>query len=177
MGPAGIGGVGASPATGPPPAPMRSTAPQYSAKPVIEGMPVPWPLPAKPAFGHSQTVNDANRAVQEASAGGSIVTGTPMPPHELTHVQNVLSMLLDASSQDGNAKKREDIAKRLEELYSKLASGHIKNEAAQKVLQMVKAVEAQDYASANKLQLELCTMDWDVNKNWLLGVKRLIPSR
>lgn len=177
MGPAGIGGVGASPVTGPPPVPMRSTAPQYSAKPVIEGMPVPWPLPAKPAFGHSQTVNDANRAVQEASAGGSIVTGTPMPPHELTHVQNVLSMLLDASSQDGNAKKREDIAKRLEELYSKLASGHIKNEAAQKVLQMVKAVEAQDYASANKLQLELCTMDWDVNKNWLLGVKRLIPSR
>mmetsp|Transcript_75738 Transcript_75738/g.104727 ORF Transcript_75738/g.104727 Transcript_75738/m.104727 type:complete len:95 (+) Transcript_75738:1-285(+) len=93
------------------------------------------------------------------------------------HVTNVLNMLLDASAQDGNTKKRDDIAKRLDELYAKLQGGHIKTQASQKVLQMVKAVEAQDYATATKLQMELCSHDWEQNKNWLVGVKRLIPAR
>lgn len=174
------GGYGGAPvaAPAPPPMPTRSTAPTYSAAPVIEGMPVPWPLPAKPSLGVNETVRESNRAVQEASAGGATaVMGTPMPSHDLTYVQNVMSILLEASAQDGNMKKREDISKRLDELYSKLSTGHIKTEAANKVLQMVKAVEAKDYQGANKLQLELCTIDWELNKNWLLGVKRLIPVR
>lgn len=103
------------------------------------------------------------------------MVGEPLPPHDITHVRNVLSMLLDASAQDGNAKKRDDIAKRLDELYAKLAAGHMKTEASQKVLHLVKCVEAQDYNSANKAQLDLSTMDWEQNKNWIMGVKRLIP--
>lgn len=89
-------------------------------------------------------------------------------------------MLIDANSQDGtpaSAKRREDISKRLEELYSMLANGQIRNTAAQKVLQMVKAVEAQDYGTANKMQTELCKMDWDANRNWLMVIRRLIPQR
>lgn len=169
-----------SPSHAAPAAPAKSTAPQASAMPVVDGMPVAWPLPTKTQQKLSTTssVAAANQAVQEMSAGGSAtIVGDPMPPHEMTHVKNVLSMLLDASAQDGNTKKRDDIAKRLDELYVRLQSGQIKTVASQKVLQMVKAVEAQDYDKANKLQQELCACDWEQNKNWLMGVKRLIPVR
>lgn len=100
-----------------------------------------------------------------------------MAAHDLTQVKNVFTMLLDVSSQDGNAKKREDISKRLEDLYSRLQTGAVKTACSQKVLQLVKAVEAQDHQAAGKLQQELCSQDWDANKNWLMGVKRLIPQR
>mmetsp|Transcript_39487 Transcript_39487/g.106819 ORF Transcript_39487/g.106819 Transcript_39487/m.106819 type:complete len:300 (-) Transcript_39487:101-1000(-) len=172
----------ASPSSAPPGGPPRSsTAPQHSAAPVVDGTPVPWPLPTRTQQKLSTTTSVAaqNQAVQERSAGGAPMIGDPLAPHELQHVKGVLSMLLDASSQDGTpaaAKKREDIAKRLEELYGMLQNGQVRNAAAQKVLQLVKAVEAQDYATATKTQTELCKMDWELNRNWLMGVRRLIPQ-
>jgi len=164
----------------PPPGPTRpSTAPTFSAMPVVEDMPVAWPLPTSTQSKLSTTasVAEANRLVQEKSAGSSAVVGEPMPHHDLTYVQNVLSMLLEASAQDGNMKKKEDNAKRLEDLYSRLQSGQIKTAKAEKVLQMVKAVEAQDYVTATKLQIELCSSDWEANKYWLTCLKRLVPAR
>jgi len=177
--PGSVGGAMGSPAGAGPPgmAPNKSTHPTSSAAPVIEDMPIGWPLPTKTQqkLSSTQSTAAANQAIQDASAGGLQAIGEIMPAHDLTHVKNVLSMLLDASSQDGNMKKREDISKRLEELYSRLANGQMKTTSSQKVLHMVKCVEAQDYAGANKTQMELCTIDWDTNRNWLMGVKRLIP--
>jgi protein transport protein SEC31 len=159
--------------------PGKSTAPTASAMPVTDGMPVAWPLPTKAMqkLATNQTVAGANMQIQEMSAGGSLVVGEPMAAHDVTHVRNVLTMLLDASSQDGNMKKREDISKRLEDLYQRLQLGHVKTACSQKVLQLVKAVEAQDAAAVSKLQHELCAVDWEQNKNWLMGIKRLIPGR
>merc|ERR1712061_216296 len=108
----------------------------------------------------------ANQAIQERSAGGAIM-GEPLAPHDLEHVKGVLTMLVDASSQTLNPKMREDI-------YMKLETGQMKTASSQKVLQMVKNVEAQDYASANKMYTDLSTSDWDNNKGWLQGVRRLI---
>lgn len=71
-------------------------------------------------------------------------------------------------------KKRDDIAKRLEELYSKLQQGHLATATSQKVLALVSAMEQQDYATANKVQVELSTTDWEKNKTWLMGLKRLV---
>eukprot|EP00747_Dinoflagellata_sp_TGD_P222388 gnl/TRDRNA2_/TRDRNA2_94090_c2_seq1.p1 gnl/TRDRNA2_/TRDRNA2_94090_c2~~gnl/TRDRNA2_/TRDRNA2_94090_c2_seq1.p1 ORF type:complete len:635 (-),score=160.55 gnl/TRDRNA2_/TRDRNA2_94090_c2_seq1:69-1730(-) len=158
----------------------RSTAPQSGAVPVIDGLPVAWPMPTKTQqkLSTTSTVAAANNEIQELSAGGGAgAVGEPMPAHDLQRVRNCLGMLLDQSAQDGNARKRDDIAKRLEELYFKLGSGGIKTQASQKVLQMVGAVEQQDFASATKIQMELATCDWDQNKNWLMGVKRLLPAR
>merc|ERR1711920_905938 len=108
----------------------------------------------------TKTVAAANKAVQNASLGSNAVPqGEPMAAHELSHVQGVLSMLLEASAQDGNAKKREDIAKRLE------------------VLQLVKAIEAQDYATAGRLQADLSSNDWEANREWITGLQRLVPRR
>mmetsp|Transcript_69981 Transcript_69981/g.195279 ORF Transcript_69981/g.195279 Transcript_69981/m.195279 type:complete len:233 (-) Transcript_69981:116-814(-) len=167
-------------ATGPPAYGKASTAPTASAAPVIEGMPTPWPLPSSTQQLGSTTksVAAANKAVQQGSLGsGQVPLGDPMPAHELSHVQGVLSMLLEASAQDGNAKKREDIAKRLEILYSRLSSGQMKNSTSQKVLQLVKAIEAQDYATAGRLQADLSSNDWEANREWITGLKRLVPQR
>lgn len=103
--------------------------------------------------------------------------GEMLPPHEVEHIKSVMAMMLNNSAQDGNVRKRDDIAKRLEELYSKLQTGQMKTAASQKVLQLVQAVEQNDFASANRIQMELCTIDWEMNKGWLMGVKRLMPAR
>lgn len=169
--------MNAPPQAGPP---KLSTAPTASAMPVTDGMPTPWPLPTKTQSirATNQAVMAGNQAVQDNSAGAGIVQmGEVLPAHELAHVKSVMDMLLNNSAQDGNTRKRDDIAKRLEELYSKLSQGQIKTLASQKVVQLVGAVEQNDFASANRIQMELCTMDWDVNKTWLMGVKRLLPTR
>ncbi|CAE7256820.1 sec31 [Symbiodinium sp. KB8] len=177
-GPVPGGGWPAKPAAPAAPVPPgKSTAPTASAMPVTEGMPVAWPLPTKAMqkLSTNQSVADANMAIQEMSSGGSAVIGEPLPPHDLAHVKNVFTLLLD-SSQDNNPKKREDVLKKLEELYTKLQTGQLKTATSQKVLQLAKAMEAQDYATAQKVQQEL-SVDWDTNKSWLMGVKRLITTR
>jgi hypothetical protein len=121
--------------------------------------------------GHSTAPQKSVAAQKEASPA----IGEPMAPQELGYVRNTLSSLLDASQND--PKKREHIAKSLEDLYSKLQSGMIKPTAAAKVLELVRKVEGQDYAGAQRIQQELCHQDWDMNKGWLMGVKRLIPMR
>merc|ERR1719189_2869139 len=157
------------PAGGPP---RASSAPQHSAAPVVAGTPVPWPLPTstQQKLSTTSSVAEQNKAVQEGS--GAVALGDLMAPHELSHVKGVLGMLLEMSSQDGNARKKEDHIKRLEDLYNKLQSGQMRTAASQKVLHLVKSVEAQDYKGANKTMQELSAIDWDQNKNWIQGVRR-----
>eukprot|EP00928_Gymnodinium_smaydae_P038057 TRINITY_DN26327_c0_g5_i1.p1 TRINITY_DN26327_c0_g5~~TRINITY_DN26327_c0_g5_i1.p1 ORF type:complete len:1130 (-),score=215.34 TRINITY_DN26327_c0_g5_i1:160-3549(-) len=170
--PGGYGGMSpaGAPAMGGPPRP--STAPMASAMPVVDNMPVSWPVPNKTQQQGSTTnsVAAANKAVQELSAGGG-ARGEPMAPQDLAQVKNTMGMLLESQT---DPRKRDDIAKRLEDLYSKLESGAIKSTPSQKLMQLVKAVEAQDLAAASRCQQELCSMDWEQNKFWLMGLKRLM---
>jgi len=98
-----------------------------------------------------------------------------MQAHDLQTVQTCFAMMLQAvAAKDGNARKRDDIAKRLDDLYAKLHSGSIKTATSQKVVAMVQAINGQDLATAGKIQVELSASDWDQNKNWLMGIKRLL---
>jgi len=144
--------------------------------PVVDNMPTPWPLPTKSMQKLSTTtsVAAANQAVQAASSGGGVVAaGEPMPAHDVANVRNVLTMLLGSVMANDVPKKREDTAKALEELYQKLTEGQVKTATSQKLMSLVKAIEAQDPQSARILQ-ELYTMDWDQNKKWLMCLKRLV---
>lgn len=100
-----------------------------------------------------------------------------MSPADLGRVQQALGALLQHSAQDGNVRKRDDNQKRLDELYSKLQQGQMKPDAQQKVLQMINFLEGQDFVSAARVVKELSTMDWNMNKNWIMGVQRIIPAR
>lgn len=112
---------------------------------------------------------------QEAPAAGPTEwMAHPMPPKHFDYVRKVLCQLQETAAQDGNMKKKEDIAQRLGELYSKLSSGQIKTEVALKVLQLVQALDTKEYSVAHKVHHELCTMDWELHKSWLWGVKCLL---
>lgn len=101
--------------------------------------------------------------------------GEIIAPHDLQMMQNTFGMMLQSVAQkDGNNRKRDDIAKRLDDLYNKLQTGTVKTATSQKVIQMVQCINAQDMATAGKIQVDLSTSDWDQNKNWLMGLKRLL---
>lgn len=153
--------------------PSKSTHPSSSASPVVEDMPMSWPLPTstQSKVSVTQATAAANQEIQARTAG---TLGEPMAQHDVERVKGVLQGLLDLSSQDGNVRKRDDIAKRLDDLYGKLATGAIKTATSQKVMQIATSVEAQDLASAKNLHKEITNTDWETNKNWLVGVQRLI---
>merc|ERR1719476_256288 len=104
------GGMGGPPMGGPTAPPMggpsKSTAPTASAAPVVEDLPVCWPLPTKTQqkLSTTQATAAANREIQARSAGGGMALGDTMSEQDLSHVRGVFTMLLDASSQDGNQK-------------------------------------------------------------------------
>lgn len=100
-----------------------------------------------------------------------------MAPHDLANVQSTLGQLLELSAQDGNVRKRDAIAKSLDELYSKLQTGGVKAAAQAKLLTLVNTLQAQDYAGANRIHQELSSVDWEANKGWLMAVRRLTPQR
>jgi len=165
--------------TAPPPPPMRSTAPVSSAMPTVPDMPVSWPLPTSTQSKLSTTtsVAKANEEVQKRSAGGENF-GQPMEPNDFARVQAALDMILEVSAQDGNIRKRDDNTKRLGDLYSKLRSGQVKDATQQKIMQLVAAIEGRNYTVAQKvLQQELCMNDWDQNKFWLQGLRRMLPTQ
>lgn len=62
---------------------------------------------------HLHVQDFLEQTARQEKSGPSSTLGEPMAAHDLAHVRNVFTMLLDASN-DGNAKKREDISKRLE---------------------------------------------------------------
>lgn len=156
-----------------------STAPTASAKPTVEGLPVAWPLPTSSMQNprSSKAVLDANRDAQAASE--AVALGDPVAPGDLQRVQSVLGGLLQVNpAAAGNPRMYEDINKRLNELYEKLQTGNMKNASSAKVLEVVQALEVQDIAKANNLHRELsASQDFSANKNWLQGLKRLIPAR
>lgn len=134
-----------------------------------------WPLPtsAMQKLSTNKAIKAQNESVQAASE--AVTLGDPMAAGDLQRVQATLGMYLQGQS--GNTRMYEDISKRLEELYAKLQSGNMKNTGQSKVMQLIQALEAQDFATAGKTHMELTQMDWTENKNWLQGVKRLIPQR
>merc|ERR1719160_882482 len=113
MGGPPMGGPPMAPAAAAPPsAPGRTTtAPQGTAKNVIDGLPVAWPCPTGTQQKLSTTTSTAgaNMQVQAASEGAPVAIGEALQPGELQRCQSVLNQLLEVSQQD--ARKRDDISK------------------------------------------------------------------
>lgn len=138
-----------------------------------------WPLPtsAMQNARSSKAVLEANRDAQAASE--AVTLGDPIAPGDLQRVQSMLGGLLQGNqAAAGNPRMYEDINKRLGELYEKLQTGNMKNTSQAKVLEVIQALEMQDFTKANNLHRELSSsQDFSLNKNWLQGLKRLIPTR
>eukprot|EP00397_Hematodinium_sp_SG-2012_P002351 GEMP01002357.1.p1 GENE.GEMP01002357.1~~GEMP01002357.1.p1 ORF type:complete len:1041 (+),score=192.51 GEMP01002357.1:582-3704(+) len=170
----GYGGPPVSAPQAPAPGPQKpSTAPTASAAPIIDGLPVAWPVPT--ATQNLDAVNQATLAGNVSAQGGSAQVVNPWNPQDVQFVQNILSNLLSTSTaNDPNRRRYDDVLKRLNELYEKMQAGTLSQPVAAKVLELCQAVERQDFPSALKAQVELCSSGWEQNKNWLQGLKRII---
>ncbi|KAE9616365.1 putative transcription factor WD40-like family [Lupinus albus] len=96
----------------------------------------------------------------------------------LTRLFNETSEVL-GGSRANPAKKREieDNSKRLGGLFSKLNSGDISKNAADKLLQLCQALDNGDFGSALQIQVLLTTTEWDECQSWLGSLKRMIKTR
>ncbi|XP_031127310.1 protein transport protein SEC31 homolog B-like [Ipomoea triloba] len=77
------------------------------------------------------------------------------------------------------AKKREieDNSKKLGALFAKLNSGDISKNAAEKLVQLCRALDNGDFGTALQIQVLLTTSDWDECNFWLATLKRMIKMR
>nr|GMD36612.1 protein transport protein SEC31 homolog B [Ipomoea batatas] len=77
------------------------------------------------------------------------------------------------------AKKREidDNSKKLGALFAKLNSGDISKNAAEKLVQLCRALDNGDFSTALQIQVLLTTSDWDECNFWLATLKRMIKTR
>eukprot|EP00401_Gymnodinium_catenatum_P043517 CAMPEP_0117622336 /NCGR_PEP_ID=MMETSP0784-20121206/88088_1 /TAXON_ID=39447 /ORGANISM="" /LENGTH=225 /DNA_ID=CAMNT_0005426271 /DNA_START=268 /DNA_END=946 /DNA_ORIENTATION=- len=112
-----------------------------------------WGMPS--AFGRGQCLSCPNKAAppslwcekcQLASAAGC-----EMSDHDLQCLQRSLNILL----QELTGRAHDDIAKRLGQLYSKLTAGGIAMSIQDSLLDIARAIEAKDRATASRIASSL----------------------
>lgn len=96
----------------------------------------------------------------------------------LTRLFNETSEAL-GGSRANPARKREieDNSKKIGALFTKLNSGDISRNAAEKLVAICQALDNGDYATALQIQVQLTTSDWDECNFWLATLKRMIKTR
>lgn len=146
-----------------------------------EGLPASWPLPTKAQ--QELRMTPATKALNDAArsnvAGESAPVGRMIVGPELDNLRGPLVGLLEQMFPAANPttlRKRQDIEKRLEEMYQKLQAGMCNEATIGQVGQLAGAIAQQDFATANRVHMELSKMaDYRTHKNWLMGLKFLLP--
>ncbi|KAF5738393.1 Transducin family protein / WD-40 repeat family protein isoform 1 [Tripterygium wilfordii] len=112
------------------------------------------------------------------------VDTSKVPAHQkpvistLTRLFNETSEAL-GGSRANPAKKREieDNSRKIGALFAKLNSGDISTNAADKLVQLCKALDNNDFGGALQIQVLLTTSEWDECNFWLATLKRMIKTR
>eukprot|EP00916_Digyalum_oweni_P001967 GHVL01003743.1.p1 GENE.GHVL01003743.1~~GHVL01003743.1.p1 ORF type:complete len:1101 (+),score=237.29 GHVL01003743.1:70-3372(+) len=156
----------------------KTTNPASGAMHAAPGMPVSWPVPTptQQQGSATQSTRHINEQVHKMSVANSKPIGHPMNSQDLDTVQTAFSSLVTRANYGGDSKKLEDNKKRIEELYNKLSTGNISDVAANKVVDLARAVIQQNWQAATALQIELTKLDWENNKAWIIVVKRLLTG-
>ncbi|KXZ53102.1 hypothetical protein GPECTOR_8g92 [Gonium pectorale] len=106
---------------------------------------------------------------------------TSAVPAELRPVVASLSNLYNTCLPLANnpAKKREmdDNTKKIGQLFWKLNAGEVSASVIPKLQQLCAAIDAGDWHTANHIQVQMTTTDWDECGFWLSAVKRMIKLR
>ncbi|PNH06272.1 Protein transport protein Sec31A [Tetrabaena socialis] len=115
-------------------------------------------------------------------ANTSVATvDTSAVPAELRPVLVSLTNLFNTCTPLANnpAKKREmdDNTKKIGQLFWKLNSGEVSASVVPKLQQLCAAIDAGDWHTANHIQVQMTTTDWDECGFWLSAVKRMIKLR
>ncbi|GIL46865.1 hypothetical protein Vafri_3734 [Volvox africanus] len=150
------------------------------------GAPPVAPMPGMPASGMMPAATSQKPAAPPPPPGPpsniSIATAdTSAVSAELRPVVTSLTNLYNACMPLANnpAKKREmdDNTKKIGQLFWKLNSGEVSASVVPKLQQLCAAIDAGDWHTANHIQVQMTTTDWDECGFWLSAVKRMIKLR
>ncbi|KAG2498995.1 hypothetical protein HYH03_003181 [Edaphochlamys debaryana] len=153
----GSGSFGGAP---PPPAPPPGS---MMAAPTSQKAMAPPPPPGPPANISVTTADTSNVAPELRPVIAS-----------LTNLYNTCMPLAN-----NPAKKREmdDNTKKIGQLFWRLNTGEVSASVVPKLQQLCAAIDQGDWQTANHIQVQMTTTDWDECGFWLGAVKRMIKLR
>ncbi|GFR43886.1 hypothetical protein Agub_g5015 [Astrephomene gubernaculifera] len=148
----------------PPPSAVQSVpSGGMMAAPVTQKPAAPAPPPGPPAN------------ISVATADTSAV------PAELQSVvaslKNLYNTCLPLANNPAKKREMDDNTKKLGQLFWKLNSGEVSAGVVPKLQQLCAAIDAGDWHTANHIQVQMTTTDWDECGFWLSAVKRMIKLR
>ncbi|KAI9366105.1 hypothetical protein DFJ73DRAFT_772213 [Zopfochytrium polystomum] len=73
-------------------------------------------------------------------------------------------------------KEFEDTEKKIAIFVDQLNNSEVPEDVANKMIQLVKALESRDLATASRLQVELMTTRLNASSPWIVGIKRIITT-
>lgn len=96
-----------------------------------------------------------------------------MPAEQLQRLQRSLESALTGFS----GRLREDIVRRLGLLYAKAQAGLLPSSIQLSLVDVAGAVDAGNIGLAGKQVADLSATHWDLHKDWLVGLRRLLAAR
>lgn len=148
-------------------------APYRSVDPVTGRV---WGMPN--SGGRGQCFDCPNRAMPGNHRCQSCLRALAETVHERMSPEDVteLKRCFDDALARLPASRRKDTADRLHELYFQLQAGRISPDIQTQLMLTAAAGAAKDHASANRTVAALSTQHWEVHKDWLIAVKRLLNA-
>lgn len=132
------------------------------------------------AGGRGQCFDCPNRAMPTNRRCESCLRKLTEAVHEQMSSQDLdeLQCSFDAvlARISGSRGMRDDTAERLQQLYSKLQAGEIPSPLQAQLLVIARSLSRSDDATAGRLVAKLSTEHWELHKDWLVSVKRLLSA-
>lgn len=160
---AGGSGGGAAPPAGMPMPGGMGMGMAAAAAPVAPKPAAPAPPPGPPA-----NITIATADVSKVPAEQRAV---------VTSLTNLFNSCVPLAGAPAKKREMEDNNKKLGQLLWRLNAGDVSEGVAPKLIQLCQAIDAADWHSANHIQVQMTTTDWEECGFWLSAVKRLIKMR
>ena len=157
-----------TPAPAPAPAPAYAYAPPATPQPTSSYAPQPGYAPQA----------QAQAPVEQPPPPPAAPPPPPKPSYDAEPVINAFTQLSAKCAAFNlpplEARKLEDVNKRLGILFEKLRGGNITAGVFERLQQLCQALAGGDARTALEVHVQITTSDWADNGPWLMGVKRLI---
>merc|ERR1712048_564827 len=88
-----------------------------------------------------------------------------------------LQATFDAVLTESSCRKQETIAKRVNQLYSKLQLGKIYPAIQAQLLDISDAISSKDRLAASKGIASISAQHWDQHREWIIGLKQLLSCQ
>ncbi|KAI9105495.1 hypothetical protein DFS34DRAFT_575149 [Phlyctochytrium arcticum] len=178
-----------APPTGPPPSggfagAHQPWAQQDTAAPLRMLSPGP-----TPTGGFGTDYSYAGNPVAPPGASMAPPPTPPLAPGDRSHIpaahkplyeglQKYLDLFKSVSSAVRPQQRRiyDDAEKKLNIMFDQLNAEEVPIDVVENMLELVKALDARDFSSAHRIQVDLMTTRFDVTGKWMLVVKRIIDA-